>query len=289
MGVSIVIPNFNGAKLLGKNLPKVLESNPDEIIVVDDASVDASTKVIKRFKDIKLIQNQKNLGFVPSVNKGVEAARSEIVGLLNNDVTPSKNFLKPILPYFKNDKIFGVNFLEPQFSWAKAEFRNGFIVHGSGPIQNTPHISFWASGGSAAFSAEKWRTLGGFDTLYHPFYWEDIDLSYRAWKRGWEIWWEPGSIVYHDHQETIRKYFSKNFRDYISARNQLIFIWKNVTDEKLFGQHFKNLLKKLVKGQMLKFFLGAILKLPQILEKREREKTQSLISDGEIFARFTGN
>lgn len=284
--ISVVVPNYNGAKLLAKNLPKILDNNIDEVIIVDDGSTDDSRDVLKKFKEIKFIENKKNLGFVKSVNKGVSLAKGEIVVLLNNDVAPAKNFLKPILSYFEDEKIFAVNFSEPQFSWAKAVFSNGFVVHSSGRRTEKPHISFWASGGSAAFSAKKWHELGGMDEIYHPFYWEDIDLSYRAAKRGWEIWWEPAAIVYHAHGETIEKYFSKSYIEYISARNQLIFIWKNITSEKLFAEHRRELFKKLLQGKMVRPFLGALLKLPKILEKRKNVKKEAKLTDEEIFAKF---
>ena len=286
MKVSVIIPNFNGAELLKKNLPKVLAAGADEVIVVDDASSDDSVQVVKRFSQVKLIKNQKNLGFVNSVNRGVNRSIGDVVVLLNTDVTPEKNFLKPVLPYFKNNKIFAVTFTEPQFSWASASFVDGFIVHHPGPRQNTPHISFWASGGSAAFAKDKWQKLGGMDPIYGPFYWEDIDISYRAQKRGWETWWEPQSVVVHEHGATIDKYFNKNFKDYIATRNQLIFIWKNITDPKLFNQHRASLLRKLAKGQMWRTFLATLTKTWPILEKRGKEKIKAKISDEEIFKKF---
>ena len=54
-----------------------------------------------------------------------------------------------------------------------------------------------------------WLKLGGMDTLYSPFYWEDIDLSYRAWKSGYQILYDPNIIVEHHHESTIAKYFDK--------------------------------------------------------------------------------
>lgn len=287
--ISIIIPNFNGAKLLAKNLPKVIDGVnqlENEIIVVDDGSTDSSRDMLQKFKDVQVVINEKNLGFIKSVNKGVKNAKGDIVILLNSDVAPTKDFLKPVLPFFKNEKVFAVNFSEPQFSWARASFVDGFVVHHPGPRQDTPHISFWASGGSAAFSTAKWKELGGMDGIYHPFYWEDIDLSYRAAKRGWEIWWEPRSVVIHEHGVTIDKYFNKNFKDYIVTRNQLIFIWKNIADEKMIAEHKKALIAKLVKGEMLKPFLGTLIKLPQILKKRKKEKKEMVITDEQIFAKF---
>lgn len=287
MRTSVIIPNFNGGKLLEKNLPKVLAEGVEEVIVVDDGSTDGSRDVLQKFKEVKVFRNEKNLGFVNSINKGVVEAAGKVIVLLNNDVAPSKNFLKPVMPYFENQKIFAVTFAEPQFSWAKATFADGFIVHSPGQRLSKPHISFWASGGSAAFSREKWQTLGGMDPLYHPFYWEDIDLSYRAAKRGWEIWWEPASVVHHAHGETISKYFSKSYIDYTSARNQFIFIWKNITSHNLIREHYRELFKRLLRGDQVKPFLGALIKMPKIIPKRNIEKKESKVTDEEIFSKFT--
>lgn len=286
MKVTIVIPTWNGVNLLKKNLNRVLETGPDEIIIVDDGSTDDSVKLLNRFKNIKLIKHYKNLGFVKSVNNGVESATGDIIILLNNDVTPDKNFIEPLTAHFKDDKVFAVSCHEEGYSWAWAKFKNGFVEHGMGKPTTTVHDSFWASGGSATFDRKKWVELGGMDELYSPFYWEDIDICYRAQKRGWKILWEPDSIVKHEHESTISKYFSKSYISYISQRNQLIFIWKNVTSDVLFMEHKKALLGNLVKGNLRRPFLGALVKFPDIYKKRKIEIKNSKVSDEEIFRQF---
>src|SRR3990170_7442997 len=97
--ISLVIPNYNGADILKKNLPHILESieeyrGDSEIVLVDDASSDDSLSFLSGFKkenmsfDISIFKNEKNLGFSSTVNKGVENARGEIIILLNSDVEP---------------------------------------------------------------------------------------------------------------------------------------------------------------------------------------------------------
>ena len=58
---------------------------------------------------------------------------------------------------------------------------------------------------------ECWRQLGGFDPLLEPFYLEDTDLGYMAWKRGWKVLYQPRSVVYHEHRGTIGKKFTPEF------------------------------------------------------------------------------
>ncbi|MCX6724718.1 MAG: hypothetical protein NTV20_01290, partial [Candidatus Shapirobacteria bacterium] len=149
------------------------------------------------------------------------------------------------------------------------------------------HISFWASGGSGAFRKDIWSELGGLDEIFAPFYWEDTDLSYRAWKRGYQVLWEPKSIVHHQHEGTIGSSFSKKYIDFISQRNQLIFIWKNITDFKMLFVHKMALGKKLLtKPGYWRPYLAALSKLHLILPRWFKEKTQQKVSDQEIFSKF---
>jgi GT2 family glycosyltransferase len=236
-----VIPNWNGERLLRKNLLRVISSlhRRSEVIVVDDGSTDGSVRLVQssKFKvqsrklgiNLRLVKNVENRGFIYSCNRGMKEARGEFVVLLNNDVVPKKGFLEAALAHFRDPKVFAVSFNEQQFGWAKIWWRGGFIHHGAGGRPNEPHITAWASGGSAVFRKSIWEKLGGFDPLYHPFYWEDFDLGYRAWKAGYKIIWEPKAVVEHRHESTISK-LDRQYVEMIKERNQLLFIWKNISD-----------------------------------------------------------
>lgn len=284
MKFSIVIPNWNGKVFLEKNLPAVLATKPDEIIVSDDNSTDGSVEFLKNnFPQVKVIHH-KRLGFSGNCNFGVKNAQGEIVVLLNTDVIPEKDFLKTLEEDFKDSNVFAVSLHEPQWSWAKIFWKNGFVQHEPGSKNTDVHISAWASGGSAAFRKSMWEKLGGFDDLYKPFYWEDIDLSYRAWKRGYKVIWDPRSIVYHKHEGTISS-FSKSYVRSVTERNQLLFIWKNIATPKMLIQHKLHLAKRLfVHPGYWKPFLMALVKLPRIFLTREWRRRK--LSDEEIFAQF---
>lgn len=288
MTVSIIIPNFNGAELLKKNLPHVLQTSANEIIVIDDGSNDRSKDVLKEFSEnIKVLKNEKNIGYGRTVNRGVQEAMGDICIFLNSDARPEPTFITPLLDHFQNNNMFAVSCHEPNRSWARGAFINGFFHHEPGLASDTPHISLYASGGSAAFSRQKFINLGLYDHLYHPFYWEDTDISYRAWKHGWEIWWEPKSIVAHDTSSTIRSHFRKPFIDYITQRNELIFTWKNITDNDLLATHRKSLYNRIVSHPgYMKPFLGALKRMISIQQRRKIEKAQAIRTDQEIFALF---
>ncbi len=289
MKFSIIIPNWNGEHLLKKNLSAVLATNADEIIIVDNDSTDNSVEFIKQLKSsiIRIIELKKNYGFSYACNLGAKEAKSEVVILLNNDVVPEKNFLKPLVKDFEDKKVFAVSLNEPQWSWAQGKWVKGFVEHQAGGKANEVHISFWASGGSAAFRKDLWLKLGGLDEIFAPFYWEDTDLSYRAWKRGYQVLWEPKSVVHHQHEGTIGSSFSKKYIDFISQRNQIIFIWKNITNFKMLFEHKMALGKRLLtKPGYWRPYLAALSKLPLILPRFLKEVSQKKLSDKEIFEKF---
>lgn len=282
---SVVIPNYNGAKLLEKNLPHVLKIGADEVIVVDDGSTDGSIEVIKGIRGIKVIRHEKNLGFVRSTNDGFLATNGDVVILLNSDVTPKGGLLKAVLPHFKDPSVFAVSFNEGKWSFARGIFARGLIEHRPGGKEKQTQISFWASGGSAAFDRRKWEKLGGMDTIYSPFYWEDIDISYRAQMRGWKILWEPKARVVHQQGGTILELFGERKRRFISERNQLLFFWKNITSTKFWLLHILWMPARLLRPGYVVPFLWAILKLPQVLIRR-RLGGERKVSDEEILAKF---
>jgi len=276
---SIIIPNYNGFELLEKNMPYVLKAfnnknnRISELVVVDDGSTDVSSKFIKKFyPQVRLIQHKINRGFSAAVNTGVRSTKSSLIVLLNNDVVPSSDFLEDAHGLFIDEKVFAVSFHEKGYGWAKGKFEYGFINHGQGSESKKPHITFWANGGSGAFRRDYWMKLGGMDEkLLSPFYWEDVDLSYRAMKRGWSIYWEPKAKVVHEHESTTGKIPLK-YRQRIQERNQLIFIWKNITSWNLFRKHMVGLLRRLIKHPgYIRIILMSVLKLRNIYKARKKE------------------
>lgn len=303
MKVSIVIPNYNGEENLEKNVPKLLALIPKDevdVVIVDDKSLDNSIKVIenlinknKTFK-INLIKSDINKGFSSTVNKGVEKANGEIVVLLNSDAFPKKEFVELLRKDFEDDKTFAVAFLDESIENDQivlrgrgiGSWRRGFLIHNKGRVDG--ENSLWASGGSSAFRKDIWSKIGGLNEIYNPFYWEDLDISYRALKAGYKIKFNKDIIIVHEHDKgIIRKKYSQAEIKRISFRNQFIFVWINSSFVNLlknilwFPYHVVKSIKQKDPGFILGFMQALVL-APQAFSSRQRVKKLFVKSDSEI-------
>lgn len=301
--ISIVIPNWNGKQLLKKNLPYLVEAlnhypGTSDIIIVDDGSNDGSIDFLNTsYPSISVIPSEANEGFATACNKGISASKSPIVYLLNNDIRVDKGFLDSIIPYFDNDDVFAVTSIaypsdystgfKPQFP--TVQFKAGIFWYYYESIHNvdSPISAFFSSGGHSAFDREKFLKLGGFDNMFHPFYWEDADISYRAWKSGWRSLYEPKSHVIHDHQSTIGKNFTTNYIQNIHWRNRFLFTWKNLNTTSLWFQHIFLLPFELIFMTLsgrTSFGRGAfmaIVKIPELIKSRKM-RNGSLYTDKQV-------
>lgn len=292
--VSAVIPCFNNEILLGENLPKLIEAkkkstnNIIEIIIVDNGSFDNSVNLVKtKFPEVKLIRHKINRGFSAAVNTGVRAAKGDLILLINTDVAPERDFLVSSLPHFRNSKVFAVSLHEEGYGSAKGNFVNGYIGLLMGPENDENHQTFYVSGGSGVFRRKVWMELGGMDEkLLSPFYWEDIDLCYRAAKRGYINLWEPMGKVIHKHESTINK-LPKKYVERIRERNQLLMIWKNITSPALFQKHIIGIISRVIRHPgYIRILMMALGRLGTAIEKRKKETKESKVSDESIFARY---
>lgn len=293
MKVSIIIPNYNGRELLEKNIPHVLKAKDNskneisEIVVVDDGSSDDSLVVLNQFKgQIKVIKHTKNRGFSSAVNTGVRSSSGDLIVLLNSDVAPSENFLESVLPLFKDEKVFSVSFHEKGYGFAKGSF-DGYINLSMGKEPRKVENSFYVSGGSGAFRKSIWKDLGGLDeNLLSPYYWEDVDLCFRASKRGYQNLWTPDSNVTHIHESTISKLPRKNV-DKIRERNQLLVIWKNIHSLNLIKKHIRAVILRSIKhpGYLLVVF-AALLRLNAVLKSRRKEIKECVVGDEAVFQKY---
>ncbi len=310
---SVVIPNWNGRELLEKYLPSVVEAlrgHPaNEIIVVDNGSSDGSVEFVrKRFPGVNVIALAENLGFGGGSNVGFRAARNDVVVLLNSDMRVAPGFLAPLLEGFRDAEVFAVScqifFSDPEKVREETGLTQGWwqdgnlrVRHRTEPDIHELFPCFYGGGGSCAFDREKFLELGGFDRLLNPFYLEDTDLGYLAWKRGWKVLYQPRSVVYHEHRGTIGKRFREAQIQAALKKNYLLFCWKNIHEWRRLVAHFfftwAGAVLTVLFGEVpLRPTPGALwrslLQLPQAVESRWRARSLATICDTEAFRRPLG-
>lgn len=295
---SVVIPTWNGRELVDRLLRSLFESglsSDAELIVVDDGSDDGTAEHIgATFPNVHVIRHEKNRGFGASCNTGITASQFQVVLLLNNDLIVCPDFADSLLAHFQDDRVFAVN---PQVFQMDGQSPGGGLVRGywhagllrlrwsdSEQQRNRSALTLYANGAACALSREKFIALGGFDSLYEPFYSEDLDLSYRAWQRGWEIRYEPQSRVRHSHGGTIKSSYSPGYVEHISRRNRILFVWRNVRDPLLLLEHIGWIVLRGVGAGLtgnsgfFRALYAALRKLPQVRARR-RADSGPMVSD----------
>ncbi len=296
--ISVIIPVYKNKEQFLKNLEHNLEYiNKCEIIVVNDDPKESLADELKRFDNIILLENKHNLGFGQTVNIGVHESSCNYIFLLNTDVIINDtNFLKAIQLFSERSDLFGVSFSQIEKDGTIVGKNDIYWKDGMAHHRKANDIKFgptgWVEGGSCIIDKKKFIDVGGFDPLFCPFYWEDNDLSYRARKMGYTTLFDPEIQVIHHHESTIGKYFSKSYINTIAFRNQLIFIWKNISDSTLTRDHIKTLigllLKSILKGNwtIINGFVKALIRLPEILDKRNLQKKDAQLSDKDLLSNY---
>ncbi len=254
MDVSVIIPTFNGAKLLPSTLEALagaiaIASIDCEVIVVDDASSDNTVDLLReRFPWTRTMVNQSNQGFAASVNKGVQGASGKYSLLLNNDMVLEADALARLMEVMVGgDDIFAVTariiHQSRKRRWEETGLTSWFKRFGLIKVRHYPVLDddikevLYAGGGSSLVNRDIYLKLNGFDPLYYPFYCEDTDISFRAWLKGYRTLFVPNAKAHHRHRGTIGRYFTPDYIRMIFYRNYYLFFWKNISDGKLIAEH----------------------------------------------------
>lgn len=308
--ITAIVLTYNGCELLKKFLHTIKRElefyNPQsELLIVDNHSSDDTINFLsENFPESKIISNKENFGFAKGCNIGVLAAKNEYIVLLNNDMELGENFFEPLLAALvKDDKIFSVSptiidvHKNANESVVTARIEKGFWINHWISLE-FPEKKFdngipilYSCGGCMAFRKKDFFDLKGFDTnFYKPYYVEDIDLSYRAWKSGKKIIYINRCSLTHYTGSTTGKdiKFKKMNYDFIIKKNMFIFFWKNITDLSLIIKHILWMPYQILRSLTLKkkdfiiSFFAALLVLPEIIIWRFNNRTEHKKSDKEI-------
>lgn len=305
--ITIIITNWNGIDLLRECLPTIIKAveydtaRTYEIMVIDDCGTDNSLKMLaEEFPMVRREKTPKNVGFQRANNHAVELVDSRLVMLMNNDIKLDPKALSYLAKHFDKEDVFAVSgkffgFDQTTFLYGN---RGGYFRHGHFYLyEKDPDAasqSLFACGGAFLVDRKRYLELGGFDSMYHPLYYEEIDLSYRALKRGWQVRYEPESIAYHKVQSTITKQEKRERIGHISARNNYLFVWRNILDGRMTLSFLLYIPLFLIrdlfrwKTRFWTAFYMALKRLPSALSKRQLEKNAVRFSDQEVLEQVNG-
>lgn len=228
--VSIIIPVFNKVEFTKKCCEALVKNTPQgvyELIIVDNASTDGTGDFLKGLKDdVKVITNEKNLGFSSACNQGAQLASTNYLLFLNNDTEPMNGWLEPLVNILTHDHSIGA-------VGGKLLFSDGTIQHAGVVIVDDKklpdplvarHIYYGESGDTAeANQLRQYQALtaacllirksvfhevGGFDEAYWNGY-EDVDLCFKLQAKNWKLVYQPESVLVHHESKSGPERFSR--------------------------------------------------------------------------------
>lgn len=264
--VSVVLPALDTRDLFERNLPSVLaeverRAVGDEVIVVDDTGADVlAAWFAERFPAVRVIARAANGGFAQALRTGVEGAGHALVFSLNTDVRLRPGCLDALVEVLADPRVAGVSprvLLDGDES-APESTTHFDLVGGllrlersdlDGPAPPEPkhlHGVPFAVGGTLLFRAEEFLAGGGFDPLFEPFYLEDVDWAFQAWRAGRKVLVEPAAVVEHHHRGTIGNRVDKGVVRAAIERNRLLFLWKHLDDPQALEEHLEALASRAV-------------------------------------------
>ena len=240
---SVVIPSYNGRALLGPCLASIARHRPAgvaiEIIVADDASTDGTPDwIADAHPDVRVVRLATNKGFCGAANAGVDAARGQIVQLLNNDTEVTAGWIEAGLAPFADREVGSVAPLvlvrsDPsrvdsagdRYAWFGWPSKRGHGQETSAWLDHPGDRVFGASGSSAFYRAEALRVVGAFDASFGSYY-EDVDLAFRLRWAGYDCAFAPRCRILHDVSASY-DHGSPTLQRRM-ARNAEVLFWSNL-------------------------------------------------------------
>lgn len=234
--ISFIIPNWNRGDLLKSALASIRAQvlPPAEILVVDNGSTDESEQIARQ-AGAHVLRLGENHGFSYAVNRGIEAARGELLALANNDVEFAPDWTEKLsqrlqqsgrwfaigklLDFARRDRIDGAG---DAVCLGGAAWRLG---HGraDSSLFDTPRCTFFPSATAVLARRELFERAGKLDEAFFA-YLEDVDLGLRAALLGLEGIYVPEAVAYHHGSSTIGAWSGRMVE--LLTRNQIFLLAK---------------------------------------------------------------
>ena len=275
MKVAVVILNWNGEQMLRDFLPSVVEHSvlpkamgEAVVYVADNGSADGSLALLaEEFPAVRIIVFDENYGFADGYNKAFEQIDAEYAVLLNSDVEVTPGWLLPLVEYMDahpqvaacQPKLMAYH-KKDEFEYAGA--MGGYLDRYGYPycrgrifdtIEKDHHqydadVSLlWATGACLMVRLPIYKEVGGLDGRFFA-HMEEIDLCWRLRCRGYEVRSVASSIVYHVGGATLNAGHPR--KTFLNFRNNLLMLYKNLSESELTGVLFVRALLDYVAAAM---------------------------------------
>lgn len=246
-GITVVIPSRDGRALLDRALPLILrEPEVTRVIIVDNGSSDATAALAG--DRVEVLVEDHPLSFAAAVNKGIRAARTRHVCLLNNDMEIEPGFFRELRAAF--DRVPDLFAATAQIFFPPGQRRQetGKAVYWAGEARDLPLRCIepirgendtpvlYGSGGCTLYDTAKLRAIGCFKEAYRPAYVEDLDTGWRGWQQGWPTVFVAGAKVVHHHRATTSRFFSAPTIELAIEQNFLRWILSSVGSAEAFAK-----------------------------------------------------
>ena len=253
MRLSVIIPNYNGERLLPRLMPQILaflSSAPyaSEVIVADDASTDSSVALLRRdYPSVRIVEGKGNAGFGGNCNRGATQAQGEYLVFANSDIILEGNPFTPLLdaldaapdafaamplvyaaPLKRVENVQEI-WISRGLPWLRAI--PGLPVEDVSMLQAALVGKAQEAALCGAFFAcrrSRFNKLGGFSPAFGRAYWEDVDVGCRAKAMGFATFVVPSALVRHEHSQTMDAVLGDVGKRRRMLRNQAVFLRRNL-------------------------------------------------------------
>lgn len=228
---SIIIPVFNKVEFTRKCIHSIIKNTAGinfEVIIIDNNSEDGTKAYLASLSgDVKVITNDKNVGYTIACNQGAQIASGKHLVFLNNDTEPQPGWLEQLIMLAESDASIGA-------VGAKLVYPNGLLQEAGGMVfrdgrgwnfgngDNPDKVVYsriyevdYCSGACLLVKHDLFKNIGGFDEQYAPAYYEETDLCFALRKKGYKTLYNPNALVIHHESVTAGLDLQAGYRKYI--------------------------------------------------------------------------
>ncbi len=245
--VSVIVCAYNRYEETMACLESVRRNtDPDllaEVVLVDDASTEQALAEFVSSSGVRVVRHHRNTGFLDAANDGASVASGRYLFFLNNDATVTPGWLEPLLERIEQPRVGAVG--------AKLVYPDGRLQEAGGIIfsdgtgwnlgrggskddlrYNFPREVDYCSGAALMVKKDLFSERGGFDRVFAPGYYEEVDFCFYLRSRGYKVFYEPRSTVIHHegltfgNDEQAGSGLHKKTRQYIN-RYRLMVRWQD--------------------------------------------------------------